>query len=224
MISEKDLTKTKFYTTNGSDIWKVKAVRTFTLVELENCDTKGKASARVGEKSPGGFLPVIMPKVISATGARENKKTKKKAVKKKRRQKKDDISDESKKPSIKITRRGVRRGRKPSSQYFGVTVKTNKSGGKKYYAEIRCGKWVNLGCHNIEELAAAAVQEYLGNKEEASKLRKVAKEKIQEAIEATKDTTGYMCNGCGAGYKEQPTKCNHCGSGSFVKARKEKED
>jgi len=45
MITEKDLENSKFFTTSGDDMWRVKGVSTFTLVELVNCETGGTASA-----------------------------------------------------------------------------------------------------------------------------------------------------------------------------------
>ena len=74
MIRQKDIDRYKFYTTDGTDIWRVKSVSTFTLVELENCETGGTASARVGEKTAGGFTAVKMPSVKGAKGQRDKGK------------------------------------------------------------------------------------------------------------------------------------------------------
>jgi hypothetical protein len=172
MITEKQIEKHKFFTTNGTDIWRVKSVSTFTLVQLINCETGGAASARVGEKSEGGFVPVRMPKVKNERDAGRVTKTKKKTGKKKKTKAGKTAKSASK------SGRGVRPGGKASSQYLGVTVKKNKAGKKRFYAQSnRGGKYARLGAHDVEELAAAAVQEHLGNAEEATRLRMLAKKK-----------------------------------------------
>lgn len=235
MIKEKDLTKTKFFTTNGTDIWKVRSASTFTLVELVNCETGGTASARVGERSAGGFVPIKMPKVKAKasrpmTARRDasqrvgNKKktpsaSKTNARPQEQKAKKVGIS-ETKTPVTRTTGSGIPAGSKPSSQYLGVRA-VKRGHYAKWLAQVNRGKFVHLGTFNIEEEAAAAVQEHLGNEEEATRLRTMARQKIQEKIEGTKGQTAWMCTKCGAGYEEKPKKCTHCGGGSFTRARPE---
>ena len=70
-----------------------------------------------------------------------------------------------------------------------------------------------------ELLAAAAVQEAMGNKEEAKRLRNEYEEgdrrpevTTNEKIEDLKGPVTYMCKGCGAGYEEKRLQCEKCGS------------
>ena len=214
MITEEQIAKSKFFTTNGADIWRVKAVSTFTQVMLINCETGSTASARVGEKSAGGFVPVIMPKVKNeGRGAREKKKVK--AVK-------------VRAGTTEKTGPGVRPGEKPSSQYLGVTVRKTKGGRKRFYAQLYRGDgFKHLGIHNTEEAAAAAVQDHLGNTEEAARLRKLAEAETDREIRKLKEETeviAWDCRACGAGYKYEPDQCGKCSGRSFVPARPEAND
>ncbi len=128
--------------------------------------------------------------------------------------------------AIGKTRRGCRPGEKPSSQYFGVTVKTDGRYKKKYYAQLaRGGGHTSLGYHNTEELAAAAVQEHLGNAEEAARLRKLAEQQTDKDIRLLKgdnEVTAWDCNACGKGYKYKPDQCGKCNGRSFTPARPER--
>ena len=111
-----------------------------------------------------------------------------------------------------------RNSKPPSSQYLGVIIKQGKSGPRYYAQSARGGVFKNLDAHNVEELAAAAVQEHLGNNKEAGRLRKIAREKTDTAIKELKGQTGQqllLCSGCGADYEKRPEKCVKCGGGSF---------
>lgn len=206
MITEKQIEKHKFFTTDGADIWRVKAVSTFTLVELINCETGGTASARVGEKSAGGFVPVRMPEVKNEGRVT---KTKKKA--------------KVKTASTPGRRRGA--GKKANSKYLGVVVKTRPGGNKKFTAQAtRAGKYAGLGTYNTEEAAAAAVQEHLGNTEEAARLRRLVEAKTDQEIRQLKEddkVTAWDCKACGHGYKCKPDQCGKCSGRSFIPARPE---
>ena len=149
--------------------------------------------------------------------------------------------------AIVKTGRGRRPGpENPSSQYLGVTVKTLRGDKKKYHAQIyRDGINKYLGRHNSEELAAAAVQEHLGNKqeadrlrqlaankgahytnaEEASRLRKLAEQKTDQEIRQLKqenEVTAWDCKDCGQGYRYKPDQCGKCNGTSFTPARQER--
>ena len=205
MIREKDLERHKFYTTDGTDIWRVKGVSTFTLVELENCETGGTASARVGERSAGGFVPVKMPVMANRKSRVANGKPKK-------------VKGESGKSQIADRKSKRARNKMPSSKHRGVSVKVNAAGENRYYARASMGrgKYKSLGAYSIEEAAAAAVADFFGEKQEAARLRKIAEQKENEKIDEVEDMTGFMCTGCGAGYDEKPEKCGHCNGYSFV--------
>ena len=239
MITQKHIEQTRFFTTNGTDIWKVKDVSTFTLVELVNCETGGIASARVGERSAGGFVPVIMPKIKRQKSEIRGRKSEKKKEKpgegapaKKSGKKNKAIAVETGKPQVQYPSlrgdvRGCRAGMEAASKYIGVTVKGIKGGRPRYYAQSRQdGKWKHLGIHNFEEAAAAAVQEHLGNTEEAKRLRKLAERETDQKISQLKEedkATAWDCTNCGAGYQYKPDKCGKCGGSSFTPARPEKE-
>ena len=218
MINQKDLEKTKFFTTTGSDIWKLKEVDTIMTAILVNCETGDSEEVILDEpEHKNSFLPVIMPK-ISPVNSRQQK-TKKLNYKKQKiidnkKQEKGDIT------SVHTSGHGIRKDKAPSSQYLGVRAVKGKKY-TKYMAQINRGKFIHLGTFNIEEEAAAAVQEHLGNSEEATRLRVIARQKQQEKINSVKKMTAFMCTNCGAGYATQPQKCNHCGKGSFIKSRSE---
>ena len=148
--------------------------------------------------------------------------------------------------AIVKTGRVRRPGEKPSSQYLGVTVKTVRGDKKKYHAQIyRGGINKYLGRHNSEELAAAAVQDHLGNTqeaerlrqlaaskgahyttaEEASRLRKLAEQKTDQEIRQLKqenEVTAWDCKACGQGYRYKPDQCGKCNGLSFTPARSER--
>jgi len=209
MITEKDIEKCRFFTTTGGDIWKTKKVRTIMEVDLENCENSRVETCRIGEQSAERFVPIAMPQIARAIGPAQPIRV----VRKKK----------SKKHNIKPTgqgksKRGTRNGKPPSSRYLGVTVHQGKSRPSYYAQSSRDGKWKGLGVHKVEELAAAAVQEYIGNKEEAKRLREIARQKTNTAIEQPKENTGqvkFLCAGCGAEYLQKPEQCVKCNSGAF---------
>ena len=63
-----------------------------------------------------------------------------------------------------------------------------RKNGKKFLAQINRGKFVHLGTFDIEEEAAAAVQDYLDNKTEATRLRLLAKNKNENEPKAAVST------------------------------------
>ena len=215
MIREKDLEKHKFYTTDGTDIWRLKKVTTFTLAELVNCETGGTASARVGAESAGGFTAVKMPVMANRKSRVANGKPKKTKGRSGR-----GTDGESQIAGRKSKRA---RNKMPSSKYRGVSVKVNAAGENRYYARASMGrgKYKSLGAYSIEEAAAAAVADFFGEKQEADRLRKIAERKENEKIDETEDMTGFMCTGCGAGYDDKPDRCGHCNSYSFVPAMRQ---
>jgi hypothetical protein len=237
MITEKTVKKTRFFTTDGTDIWKVAHVKTLTEVELVNCENGKAATIRLGEQSTIGFVPVVMPVRSKTTtpaaptlscpsppfllsqesrGAGESKSRGQTAGVK------------VKAKTATKTDRGCRPGKKQSSKHLGVTVRTNKKGKKRFVAQIaQGGKYKALGSYKTEELAAAAVQEYLGNSEEAARLRKLAEQKTDQEIGQLKEETeitAWDCSACGKGYQYKPDVCGKCGGCSFTPARPEKRE
>jgi len=213
MIKEKDVEKCKFFTTTGGDIWRTKKVKLITEVELVNCETGRTETCRVNEQSAERFVAIAIPRIIRAGGRGQGSGNRGQGSgargqgsgvkgRKTGGRKREPL----KKAAAKHDRRGCRKGKPPSSQYLGVTVHQAKSG-PRYYAQVsRGGKFKGLGIHNVEELAAAAVQEHLGNHAEAKRLTEIARQK-----------TRFLCSGCGADYEQQPEKCGKCGGGSFEK-------
>lgn len=123
---------------------------------------------------------------------------------------------------------GVPAGEKASSQYLGVSVQKRRGGRKRYIGQLRTADgYKHLGTHNKEELAAAAVQEHLGNKEEATRLRKLAEAETDREIRQLKEedkVTAWDCKGCGQGYKYKPDQCGKCNGSSFTPSRPEEKE
>ena len=93
MIKEKTIEKTRFFTKNGTDIWKVTGVSTITEVTLVNCETNEAVGCRIGEPSAEKFHAVIMPHITAAPA--KAGKGKGKIHKPKKRAKKNDKPAES---------------------------------------------------------------------------------------------------------------------------------
>jgi hypothetical protein len=237
MITEEQIEKHRFFTTDGTDMWMRTKVKTLTVVDLVNCETGEEGTLQLGEPSAIVFVPVIVPKVKTegrgagdeGRGARgEGPGTKGPGVRTGTKRGKY----KTKTDTIHETGRGVRRtrgaGKKATSKYMGVTVRTNNKGGKRFVAQIaRDGKYKALGSYKTEELAAAAVQDHLGKEEEAKKLRKLSEQKTDQQIRKLKEeteVTAFDCKACGAGYKYKPDVCGKCSGSSFTPARPERED
>lgn len=128
------------------------------------------------------------------------------------------------KTELRTLVRGKKKGKEQSSQYLGVTVQQSKEGPRYLAQSSRGGKWKGLGVHNVEELAAAAVQEHIGNHAEAKRLRVLAQQKTDTAIDELKGNTGqmrFLCSGCGADYEQKPGQCKKCGGSSFEQIQPE---
>ncbi|MCK4958059.1 MAG: hypothetical protein KAT00_01635 [Planctomycetes bacterium] len=122
-----------------------------------------------------------------------------------------------------------KRGR-GSSQYLGVSY--NKKSGK-WTAQInRRGKHKGLGSYDDELLAAAAVQKYLGNEDEAKKLRDqlhIEWNTGKRIADMKDDVRGeeevfWECVGCSHEFGEDyPTGvCPKCNGTSFERSRRRK--
>lgn len=121
----------------------------------------------------------------------------------------------------------------PASQYTGVTKYPPDRW--KGLASIR-GKMQWCGIHKVEELAAAAVQEKLGNPELAQGLRDLAEQKKNkpnhglvnaagwraEGVVPTdleSQTLGWECNRCSRLHEQElkPKECEQCMATSFTR-------
>ena len=215
MITETDLAKTRFFTTDGTDIWKVRLVRTVKEVELANCESgdigilrlDGNQNKRFfeGDDPAERFFPVTMPKI--------------KAIHPKRKYTRRKTINKGRVPKADAGRVPCRKG---TSSYMGVSI-NNKATKKKFRAQVsRGGKYKYLGSFVIEEEAAAAIQEFLGNHEEATRLRVLARQKSLGHVIDVTGMTAWMCNNCGVGYDKKPEACSKCGRNSFTRSRPEK--
>lgn len=234
MIKQKDVEKCRFFTTTGSDIWKRKKVRMITEIELENCETGSSEMCRVGEQSAERFIAINIPTITHRGKRAPARQGRGRPIKRKSGElaggggvnappstPKPGIKPAGQGPSIRGSdKRGIKKGKKPSSQYLGVTVRQAKNG-FKYEAQInRGGEFKRFGTYNEEELAAAAVQEHLGNHAEAARLRTIAEQKTDTAIKELRGQAGqarFLCYGCGAEYGKEPEQCEKCGGGTFEK-------
>jgi len=115
-----------------------------------------------------------------------------------------------------------KKGQAHSSQYKGVSLWKNG----KWRAQVtKKGRNHYLGTFEKELDAAAAVQEFLGNKQEAKRPHKesidteaVARTraaKKKELVASEFFQGGYECTGCGEDYVEKPQKCDKCGGSVF---------
>jgi len=151
----------------------------------------------------------------------------------------------SKKKAKAVHVAGLRGPRGQFSKYKGVTrAKPKKDGTIMYKANVWDGKRKKnllLGIFNNELLAAAAVQDYKGNKDEARKLRALGRpQEDGKSLDAAnmkeqadnnpdrpthqakkkKGVTVYVCKQCGLEYQSKG-KCAGCGNYDMREVKKE---
>ena len=184
-----------FFTSNGSDIWKVQAIVKEPMVQLVCLETQEKLTLPVSQA--GGFHRITMPVIEKA---RQQKKP---------RTGKPDAPRKGAGPE----KTGAKKKFKGSSQYFGVSL-VAKNGRWRAQVKRKDDDW-DGGQYAIEELAAAAVQLHLGNEEEAKRLELLAIER--HGADAVGDDCGeWVCHGCAQEYgTKKPAKCTKCGGGAF---------
>ncbi|MBA7684881.1 hypothetical protein ES703_93294 [subsurface metagenome] len=138
----------QYWTTNGSDIWRLKERRIF---DFKNLDT-GEVVTCDGmhDVMDAKFQPVVMPEIKQQT-----LKVKKQDVKKK----KGKIAKSS------------RRGPRSKSKHKGVSLSKTPGKFQVQFWDKKKKTSVKLGTFNSELLAAAAYQDQIGNKKEAKRLR-----------------------------------------------------
>lgn len=155
MLTQKDLETTKLFTTDGNDILKVTQTQTIEQVFLTDLETGRVRTCQVGAETAQIFHPVVMPKV-------------------------EDRGQKTGVRGQKLQAKGRKQGKKKSpAKYKGVYAgKTTAGGEKRWHASQTVkGKTIHLGSSfKSEELAAAAVQDYIGNEAEAQKLRDLAEQ------------------------------------------------
>jgi len=216
MINEKDLKCTQFFTTNGTDFWRNVQVRTVTQVMLKNIETSAKCICTVGADEP--WVAVIMPETKAAKPAAKSVRGpyNKRAVITARKPSK---SNNKKKTSNRKT-----------SQYKGVErLKPNKSGQVKYktsYWEGKTKKNIYLGTYDSELEAAAACQDHIGDKDEAARLRSLAKQQkadMTEQADNNPDRPGtglktWKCTHCKLTFRHptKPMSCINCKGATFT--------
>ena len=103
-----------------------------------------------------------------------------------------------------------------SSKFIGVTLKAKENRKKPWTAQVnREEGFKYLGAHETELLAAAAVQEHLGNKQLAADLRH--ENEFAGRIEEKHGprTTKIQCTGCAEEYDKEPNKCVKCNGTAF---------
>lgn len=132
----------EFWTTSGSDIWRVKERRVFDFKNLETGEVV--TSDNVTEIMEKKFQPVTMPQI------------------KKRKA--------STRQSTKASKSSGP-GRRAKSKYKGVSDSKTPGKFRVQFYDKELKKNIGLGTFDSELLAAAAYQERAGNKKEAKRLR-----------------------------------------------------
>lgn len=137
----------KFWTKTGEDIWTLEEKRVFDFKNLETGETvtcEGTTNVLLSD-----FVPVIMPKAKKKTPPAPSTKR------------------SAEKPTSAKKKTASRRGAK--SKYKGVSPSRTSGKFRAQFCDKK--KIKHLGTFESELLAAAAVQEALGNHEEAKRLR-----------------------------------------------------
>ena len=205
------LEKTKFFTTDGTDIWYVRSVKTMTAIRMENTSTGELEDVIAGDDSR--FEPCRV--VIDKPAERKKAMTKTAPTA----------------SQTKLTSGGSKKsGSKSKSKYKGVCpTRPMKDGTFKWRAQFWDGKknkLIGLGQFDTEELAAAAYADYKGDKAEAQRLRGLALQADADMAEQaennpdrppkkTKRKMAWECQHCKLSFQSKPTSCPGCNSASF---------
>lgn len=138
MITTKAIEKTKFFTTNGSDIWKVKKIDEITAVELVNCESGKSGTCVLGEDDAKKFHPVRMPR-IEGRGTRGEGRVKKAQKKKEKAAVADHLGN--KEEAARLRTIVEKKTKEKINQVEGATAWDCTGCGKGYpYKPDRCGK------------------------------------------------------------------------------------
>jgi len=219
--------KAKFFTTNGMDIWSA----TIDVLRLQRIYPADGQIEHVNPDDLGCFVPIQMPDVGGRFAIRGEvdksidgtiDKTPSKTSTKQGTQTSKSSIETAAKTSSKLPR-----GRPAKfSKYKGVSkTRTRRDGSFFYRACVyKDKKNHHLGIFEIEELAAAAVQEFLGNNDEAQRLRDLAEQKNNNPDRPLPGTF-WECNKCAHQHhvNQRPIKCEDCGNESLRKIIKPKD-
>jgi len=243
MITEEMIKQTKFFMGKDGKCYLVRDVRTVKLVSLICTRDGSESDLLLGDDICSQFEPTeasFEPFIQNQETAKEL--VDKPIAKKARGPYKKRVAEKTKPKHIA----GLRGRRNQFSQHKGVTRgKPKKDGTITYRANVWDGKQkknLKFGTFNNELLAAAAVQDYKGNKEEARKLRDMAAQQedgkyvdaanMKEQAENNpnrpthqakkkKGVTVYVCKRCGSKWETKPTHCIHCQCDDFREVEKE---
>jgi len=225
MITEETIKQTKFYQDQAEQQHLVTEVRSVKLVTLINCKDGVESKLLLGDDVCSQFTPCE---------ASFNPFVEKQVVVRRPKRKEPDPGRKSntKTPSARSTRKGA------SNRFKGVKKeKPYSDGRKKFSANYRLsGKGKYLGTFENEFLAAAAVQEKIGNKDEAKRLRNLAtattgmtkqqRADMDEQAENNPNRPGttskkkgktiWVCKKCGVEYMSEPKfGCLNCRGDDF---------
>jgi len=236
MINEDTIRLTKFYMGEDGKCYLVRDVRTVKIVTLICTRDGTESNLLLGddicsrfEPAEASFEPFVQKQVTA--------------------EKPVIIKPQQSEPGPETpTIKGKSGSRNPFSKYKGVTRgKPKKDGSITYRAHIwdgKQGKNLMIGTFDEELLAAAAVHDYKGNKEEAQRLRNLAattsgitkqqRADIQEQVDNNPDRpshpakkkksdTVYVCKRCGTEWEIKPKQCRGCGCDDFREVEKEAE-
>jgi len=220
MITEDTIKLTNFFIGEDGKCYLVRDVRTVKMVSLVCTGDGSESDLLLGDDVCSQFEPaqasfepfikLVTPKIDKHTNRTKNKPA-----------------------------NSVRKGKK--SKYKGVRVnKTPYADGRTRYEaqhyDPATKKVKFLGCFDDELLAAAAFQEAAGNKDEAARLRSLARQSDADIAEQAennpdrplhkkKKATIWICNNksCGIEYRTNPKKngCISCKGNDFREVVKE---
>jgi len=226
MIKKKDLEETRFFTTDGTDIWCNVQVRhiSITQVILKNLETVAECVCTVDDANEP-WLPVRMPNRMPKMSGKKRSpgpEPTAQVVKQKRKKRK------RKDPPVHIA--GHRGPRNQFSKFKGVTLgRLKKDGSVSYRANFWDGKKnIHLGTYDDEFRAAAEVALHKGDTVEADRLMELSaagtlQAKAVEQADNKPEMKEWLCTHCKLEMRHptQPMRCIRCDSASFKEVKVE---
>ena len=254
MINEETIKQTRFYDHINGETYLVKEIKTVSQIRMMSCESGEEFRTILGGEDCEDFAPVDVqfqaqsqpgepekPETLKTPRDRMEPSNSKKKAGRKVISKKKSAQKSHKNSSTK--RQGAK---KPFSEYKGVTRgNPKKDGTVRYRANVWDGKInknVLVGIFENEILAAAAVAEHKGNKDEAKRLRGLAGSDSTKAGGSTKQQKAdmaeqrennpdrssaaerkkkgkiiYVCKRCGCEWQTKPKYCpaSNCGHDDF---------
>lgn len=190
----------KFFTTDGSDIWQLEDIKQVTQLTLRNMGSDHQVVCSPNDSTSAKFHLIKMPKIESQKPVRvkTNYKTTDSSTKKNKRTK----SQTDKNKYIKSEYKGVRGERTKKGITWQATV-----------WDKNLQKAIYLGCFDDEFLAAASVAENKGDKQKAKELRTRSEQAKEIAnLRGENNPETFICEKCGVGYEQKPDQCQKCSS------------